>query len=46
MTASEALYFDKAPVAHIVQYDDRKRMARIQTNNQAAMRRYIARGAR
>jgi len=46
MTASEALYFDKSPVAHIVQYDDHKRMARIQANNQAAMRRHIARGTR
>ena len=45
MIASEAHYFNKAPVWHIVEYDDRKRMARIQANNQAAIRRHIARGA-
>lgn len=39
MTAAEALYFDGAPVLHIVQHDERKRMARIQSNNQAAIRR-------
>jgi hypothetical protein len=38
MIASEALYFTNAPVAHIVQHNERKRLARIQAQAQAAFR--------
>lgn len=38
MIASEALYFTNAPVLHIVQHDERKRLARIQAQAQAAFR--------
>lgn len=34
----EAMYFDKAPVAHVVQYRDRERAARISANMRSAMR--------
>lgn len=36
--ASEALYFDGAPVAHIVDYQERKRLAKIARNNRDALR--------
>jgi hypothetical protein len=38
MNASEALYFTNAPVLHIVQHEERKRLARIQAQAQAAFR--------
>lgn len=34
--ASEALYFDKAPVLHIVQWEERNRLARIAQRNRDA----------
>jgi len=36
--ASEALYYDDAHVAHIVAYDERRRLARITAANVAALR--------
>ena len=36
--ASEALYFDKAPVLHIVQWEERNRLARIDARNRDALR--------
>lgn len=36
--ASEALYFDNAPVLHIVQYEERNRLANIERRNREARR--------
>lgn len=36
--ASEALYFDGAPLAHVVAYEERKRLARIDRENRRAAR--------
>jgi hypothetical protein len=35
--ASEALFFDKAPVAHIVQYEERARLQRIERENRRVL---------
>ncbi len=36
--ASEALYFDNAPVAHVVAYQERQRLARIERDGRKAVR--------
>lgn len=36
--APEALYFDHAPVAHIVAFEERRRLARIEEENRRAIR--------
>lgn len=36
--AAEALYFDNAPVAHIVAYQERQRLQRIADANRRALR--------
>jgi hypothetical protein len=39
LSASEAMYFHNEPVAHIVQFQERERLARIEGNARAAFRR-------